>query len=136
MVDVIITFTFSVLALQKLTNQVTILNSNKARNLLIARKRINLPENELQTVLDKLDIVQLPPECAELLVKFTPTPEEVSTGFTLHLTFSNWTSNISVIRTETMVLSAWTLLQKTLRSSNTTLIRRNFFRPCKALTIE
>uniref|UniRef100_A0A7M5X7I7 Uncharacterized protein n=1 Tax=Clytia hemisphaerica TaxID=252671 RepID=A0A7M5X7I7_9CNID len=62
--------------LQKLTNQVTILNSNKARNLLIARKRINLPENELQTVLDKLDIVQLPPECAELLVKFTPTPDE------------------------------------------------------------
>jgi Formin Homology 2 Domain. len=60
-----------------MSSQVTILNSNKARNLLIARKRINLPEQELQQVLDNLDIVQLPPECAELLVKFTPTKEEV-----------------------------------------------------------
>ena len=67
----------SFLALHKLTNQVTILNSNKARNLLIARRRINLPRNELKNVLDRLDIVQLPPENAELLVKFTPTPEEV-----------------------------------------------------------
>lgn len=65
-------------ALLKLSTQVTVLNANKARNILIARKRISLEPEDLVKAINACDVVALNPECAELLLKFTPTPEERS----------------------------------------------------------
>lgn len=73
-------------ALQKISDQITVLNSNKARNLLIARKRISLSPDELQTAITSCDIVSLSPECAELLLQFTPTNEEVRSSKVLKQT--------------------------------------------------
>ena len=68
-------------ALSKISTQVTVLNVNKARNLLIARKRIHLDAEALQQAIDDCDVTALQPECAELLLKFPPTAEEVTMLF-------------------------------------------------------
>ena len=63
--------------MNKLSTQVTVLNATKARNLLIAKKRILLEPDRLKDAIDLCDITVLPPECAELLLKFPPTLDEV-----------------------------------------------------------
>lgn len=45
---------------------------------VIARHRIKHPTDEIKTFVDSCDLVELPPEHAELLLKFVPTKEEVS----------------------------------------------------------
>ena len=68
-------------ALLKLSNQVTVLNANKARNILIAKRRISLKAGDLNNAINTCDSVTLTPECAELLLKFTPTTDEVQFTF-------------------------------------------------------
>ena len=54
-----------------------VVNSNKVRNLHIARKRISLYPEEIRTAITTCDIISLSPECVELPLQFTPTNEEV-----------------------------------------------------------
>lgn len=45
---------------------------------VIARRRIQHSTETIGTLIDQCDLVELPPEHAELLLKFVPTKEEVS----------------------------------------------------------
>ncbi|XP_031555885.1 formin-like protein 3 isoform X2 [Actinia tenebrosa] len=67
-------------AVKRAAEQITILNSKRARNLVIARHRIKHKTDEIKELIDACDLVELTPEHAELLLKFVPTKEELA-GF-------------------------------------------------------
>ena len=48
---------------------------------VIARRRIQHSTGAIGSLIDQCDLVELPPEHAELLLKFVPTKEEVSTKY-------------------------------------------------------
>ena len=48
---------------------------------VIARRRIQHSTEAIGSLIDQCDLVELPPEHAELLLKFVPTKEEVSTKY-------------------------------------------------------
>lgn len=49
---------------------------------VIARRRIQHSTETIGHLIDQCDLVELPPEHAELLLKFVPTKAEVSTAIT------------------------------------------------------
>ena len=66
-----------ILALKRLSTRLTILNANKARNLMITRKRIPLSEPELISAINGCDVVMVKPESSEQLLKHIASKEEV-----------------------------------------------------------
>ena len=50
---------------------------------MIARRRIQHSTETIGALIDQCDLVELPPEHAELLLKFVPTKEEVRGGYAL-----------------------------------------------------
>ena len=49
---------------------------------VIARRRIQHSSEFIGSLIDQCDLVELPPEHAELLLKFVPTKKEVSDTYT------------------------------------------------------
>eukprot|EP00794_Sanderia_malayensis_P009245 gene9245-10220_t len=65
-------------ALQKLSSKITLLSTNKARNLVITKRRIGKPAVAVKESINRCDLVSLPSEHAELLLKFVPTKDELA----------------------------------------------------------
>ncbi|CAB4024785.1 formin CG32138 isoform X1 [Paramuricea clavata] len=70
-------------ALKKLAEQITIIEKNRARNLVIAKRRIGFSPKHIKQHIDNSDISELNSEVAELLLKFVPTKEELA-GLSKH----------------------------------------------------
>ena len=60
----------------KKKEKVSVLESNRARNLVIAARRIGMSYDLLKQVIVDVDLPLLPPEHAEILMSFIPTDEE------------------------------------------------------------
>ncbi|KAL9956184.1 hypothetical protein ACROYT_G037628 [Oculina patagonica] len=65
-------------ALKRAAEQITVIEPKRARNLVIARRRIQHSTETIGFLIDQCDLVELPPEHAELLLKFVPTKEELA----------------------------------------------------------
>lgn len=65
-------------ALKRAAEQITVIEPKRARNLVIARRRIQHSTETIGLLIDQCDLVELPPEHAELLLKFVPTKEELA----------------------------------------------------------
>ncbi|KAJ7390170.1 hypothetical protein OS493_026677 [Desmophyllum pertusum] len=65
-------------ALKRAAEQITLIEPKRARNLVIARRRIQHSTETIGSFIDQCDLVELPPEHAELLLKFVPTKEELA----------------------------------------------------------
>ena len=57
---------------------VTVIESNRARNLVITYRRIGMDYAFLQETIMSTDLTELQPEHAELLLNYIPTEDEVS----------------------------------------------------------
>lgn len=65
-------------AVKRAAEQITVIEPKRARNLVIARRRIQHSTETIGALIDQCDLVELPPEHAELLLKFVPTKEELA----------------------------------------------------------
>jgi len=65
-------------AMKRAAEQITVIEPKRARNLVIARRRIQHSTETIGALIDQCDLVELPPEHAELLLKFVPTKEELA----------------------------------------------------------
>lgn len=65
-------------ALKRAAEQITVIEPKRARNLVIARRRIQHSTETIGHLIDQCDLVELPPEHAELLLKFVPTKAELA----------------------------------------------------------
>ncbi|KAK3756002.1 hypothetical protein QZH41_013189 [Actinostola sp. cb2023] len=65
-------------AAKRAAEQITVLDSKRARNLVIARHRIKHPTDDIKQFVDNCDLVELPAEHAELLLKFVHSKEELA----------------------------------------------------------
>lgn len=65
-------------ALKRAAEQITLIEPKRARNLVIARRRIQHSTEIIGSLIDQCDLVELPPEHAELLLKFVPTKKELA----------------------------------------------------------
>ncbi|XP_065183760.1 formin-like protein isoform X2 [Sycon ciliatum] len=64
-------------AKKKLAEQVTLIETNRARNLVIAKRRIGHPSNKIRQYIQNTDLDGLHADHAELLLKFVPTKDEL-----------------------------------------------------------
>lgn len=71
-------------ALKRAAEQITLIEPKRARNLVIARRRIQHSTEMIGSLIDQCDLVELPPEHAELLLKFVPTKKELA-GLARHV---------------------------------------------------
>ncbi|XP_065065568.1 formin-like protein 1 isoform X2 [Rhopilema esculentum] len=65
-------------AMKKLSATLNLLSPNKAKNLIIAKRRIGKDASFVQEAINNCDIVALSSEHAELLLKFIPTKDELA----------------------------------------------------------
>jgi len=66
------------IALKKLKSTLNLLSSNKSKNIIITKRRIGHSMPIIQEAINNCDIVTLPAEHAELLLKILPTKDELS----------------------------------------------------------
>nr|XP_006813486.1 PREDICTED: formin-like protein 2-like [Saccoglossus kowalevskii] len=64
-------------ARKRIESQVTVIESNRAKNLIITRRRIKLNDREIKSHITNCDISGVPGEIAELLLNFVPSREEL-----------------------------------------------------------
>ncbi|XP_033630742.1 formin-like protein 3 [Asterias rubens] len=62
---------------ERLAEKITVIETNRARNLVITKRRIGLSTKQVKEGIDKCDISLVPGEFAELLLKFLPSKEEL-----------------------------------------------------------
>jgi formic-like protein len=66
----------SVMAGEQSTKKIQVVENNRARNVILARRRIPLSNEETMSAIEDLDLERLPGEFVDLLLKVLPTPEE------------------------------------------------------------
>ncbi|XP_064624018.1 formin-like protein 3 isoform X2 [Lineus longissimus] len=66
-------------ALRRLQEQIKFIETARARNLIITKRRIGHSARMIRECIDKCDLEQLSGESAELLLKFVPTKDELRT---------------------------------------------------------
>ncbi|XP_065846730.1 formin-like protein 3 [Oscarella lobularis] len=64
--------------IKKAAERITVIESNRARNLIIAKRRVGLPAALVQRHINNMDLDGICAEHVELLLKFIPTKEELS----------------------------------------------------------
>ncbi|XP_038067589.1 formin-like protein 3 isoform X2 [Patiria miniata] len=62
---------------ERLAEKITVIETNRARNLVITKRRIGLPTKEIKDAIDMCDTSLVAGEFAELLLRFLPTKEEL-----------------------------------------------------------
>ncbi|XP_022101860.1 formin-like protein 2 isoform X2 [Acanthaster planci] len=62
---------------ERLAEKITVIETNRARNLVITKRRIGLSTKAIKDAIDKCDTSLVAGEFAELLLKFLPTKEEL-----------------------------------------------------------
>ncbi|XP_048575973.1 formin-like protein isoform X2 [Nematostella vectensis] len=65
-------------AAKRAAEMISVIDQKRARNLVIARRRIQHDTERIKELVSHCDLAELPSEHAELLLKFVPTKEELA----------------------------------------------------------
>lgn len=74
-------FSYQKRCLETVMSPIDFTSASFSCHSVIARRRIQHSTEAIGSLIDQCDLVELPPEHAELLLKFVPTKEEVSTKY-------------------------------------------------------